>query len=540
MNNKTWHLSNTVISKQTSIDNNWKRQTIPSIDCRNRWIWTLSKGEKHHHLRLKNKRNWHLFPENVQLGKTLENKKWNHYKSRWSETKTGGCTMIYTAIIIWLVTHWKLQCVTNLKLSSHDLIACRCFSVWKFDQRGPTELLPFADVPGRNVRSLYDLRHPGQKSVPANASANQPPSYRGWYDLGLAKARLRTVYIAAQRRVAEYAAAAWIPWLSSSNIVKLERTQLQAARASTNHVRSTPTEAVLYEADLYRLEHRFKTLSVLQANKWNSLVVEDQRRVVMNDSVRLRLRRPDWRTTVLAALSSLGVQTFHPGDHSPPRPDPPWSRPPPAPTAMTDVSKSMSRDQQLAATLAAMDDTGPNDIQLYTDGSTHEGTTYGGAGMVDMSGEDIIKRWHAPTGRWSSSYQAEKSAIVRAISWLDEYEDWQSAHLLCVSKSLVETLANSYQPDGDVHRIQSAIVIRCPAFMTERERLGLGRAFDELVRLPCASLAQLKIIFRRLRWLQQQQSGGRLYQWPFVRYIELKFHNNGRQTALWTETNTKL
>ena len=79
---------------------------------------------------------------------------------------------------------------------------------------------------------------------------------------------------------------------------------------------------------------------------------------------------------------------------------------------MTDVSKSMSRDQQLAATLAAID----IHIQVYTDGSTHEGTTDGGAGMVVMSGEDIIERWHAPTGRWSSSYQAEKSAMVRAIS----------------------------------------------------------------------------------------------------------------------------
>ena len=95
--------------------------------------------------------------------------------------------------------------------------------------------------------------------------------------------------------------------------------------------------------------------------------------------------------------------TYHPGDHSP-RHDPPWSRPPPAPTAMTDVSKSMSRDQQLAATLAAIEYIGPTDIQVYTDVSTHEGTTDGGAGMVAMSGEDIIERWHAPTGRWSSSY----------------------------------------------------------------------------------------------------------------------------------------
>ena len=165
---------------------------------------------------------------------------------------------------------------------------------------------------------------------------------------------LRTVYIATQRSVAEYAAVARIPWLSSSNIEKLERTKLQAARAIIHHVRSTPTEAVLYEADLPRLEHRLKTLSVLQAIKWDSLDVEDPQRVVLNDSMRPRLRRPDWRTTVLAALSRLGLLTYHPGDHSPPRPDPPWSRPLPAPTAMTDVSKSMSRDQQLAATLAAI------------------------------------------------------------------------------------------------------------------------------------------------------------------------------------------
>ena len=128
---------------------------------------------------------------------------------------------------------------------------------------------------------------------------------------------------------------------------------------------------------------------------------------------------------------------------------------------MTDVSKSMSRDQHLAATLAAIEDTGPTDIQVYTDGSTREGTTDGGAGMMVMSGEDIIERWHAPTGRWSSSYQAEKSAMVRAISWLDEYEDWQSALVLYDSKSLVETLANSNQPDGDVYRIQSAIAELC-------------------------------------------------------------------------------
>ena len=45
--------------------------------------------------------------------------------------------------------------------------------------------------------------------------------------------------------------------------------------------------------------------------------------------------------------------------------------------------------------------------------------------------------------------------------WLGEYEDWQSALVLCDSKFLVETLANFNQPDGDVHRIQSAIAELC-------------------------------------------------------------------------------
>ena len=41
--------------------------------------------------------------------------------------------------------------------------------------------------------------------------------------------------------------------------------------------------------------------------------------------------------------------------------------------------------------------------------------------------------------------------------------------------------------------------LRCPAFIVERQRLGLGRTFEELVRLPCASLVLLRIIFWRLR-----------------------------------------
>ena len=51
---------------------------------------------------------------------------------------------------------------------------------------------------------------------------------------GWQKQDFRTIYIATQCSVAEYAAAAWTTWISSSNIEKLERAQLQAARAITS------------------------------------------------------------------------------------------------------------------------------------------------------------------------------------------------------------------------------------------------------------------------------------------------------------------
>ena len=119
-----------------------------------------------------------------------------------------------------------------------------------YHQRGPTELHPFADVPGRNVRSSYDLRHPGKKVCQQMLRRTNLLRVVGGTTWGWQKQDLRTVYIATQRGVAEYAAAALTPWLSSSIIEKLDRTLPQAARAITHHVRSTPTEAVLYDADL--------------------------------------------------------------------------------------------------------------------------------------------------------------------------------------------------------------------------------------------------------------------------------------------------
>ena len=47
--------------------------------------------------------------------------------------------------------------------------------------------------------------------------------------------------------------------------------------------------------------------------------------------------------------------------------------------------------------------------------------------------------------------------------------------------------------------------LRCPAFIAERQRLGLGRTFDELVRLPCAAENHLQASAVTPQQQQQQR-----------------------------------
>ena len=69
-------------------------------------------------------------------------------------------------------------------------------------------------------------------------------------DWGYEKSILRSTYIATGRSNVEYAAAAWLPWVSISTLGKLEMCQRYAGRAITGQMKTTPVEAILEEADL--------------------------------------------------------------------------------------------------------------------------------------------------------------------------------------------------------------------------------------------------------------------------------------------------
>ncbi len=67
-----------------------------------------------------------------------------------------------------------------------------------------------------------------------------------------------------------------------------------------------------------------------------------------------------------------------------------------------------------------------------------------------MAAEAIIHRWHTATSVHSISFQAEKTAMEKAISWLDENEDWRKALFIYDSKSLVDSVGNSRAPDEGI------------------------------------------------------------------------------------------
>ena len=199
--------------------------------------------------------------------------------------------------------------------------------------------------------------------------------------------------------MAEYGSQAWAPWLSKSNLGKLESAQLNAARAITGHLRSTPGEFVLREAHLTPLEARYKTLSLLKADSWLQQTNTYPRRLTFDRQAPQRLVKKNWRR-----LTTLVLNFF-------------------------------SQHQ-----------TGEAD-----------GTRNGGAGMIIARDKKVLHRWHAPTGVRSSSYSAEKAALEAALRWLESENDWHRAVIVCDCKSLVEATDNLHQADPIIFTYQRSI-----------------------------------------------------------------------------------
>ena len=128
---------------------------------------------------------------------------------------------------------------------------------------------------------------------------------------------LRTTYIASGRSKVEYGASSWLPWISDSTLENLERSQRYVGQAITGHLRTTPVEAILAEANLPSIGTRaihLNTIAMEKSPSWygnvpNSLagvkkqVMSGDKSLVMLSPPRHHNLRPHGLTQALIPLS---------------------------------------------------------------------------------------------------------------------------------------------------------------------------------------------------------------------------------------------
>ena len=176
--------------------------------------------------------------------------------------------------------------------------------------------------------------------------------------------------------------------------------------------------------------------------------------------------KKDWRRLTTLVLSELNLFSQHQTGEA--RLPPPWDRPPPAPIYMTPASKSMSQIVQLEKAQRTIEEVGHSDLQIYTDGSTTDGTRNGGACMI-IDRDKKVHHWHASTEVCSSAYSAEKAALEASLKWLESENDWHRTVIVCDCKSIVEAPGNPHQADLTI------VNLHCQNHLLQKvnHRLGL-------------------------------------------------------------------
>ena len=258
---------------------------------------------------------------------------------------------------------------------------------------------------------------------------------------GWSRGDMRQVYTATQGSLARYASPAWSPWISKTNLEKLERAQLKAGRAIAGLTMSTPREAVLLEAGLETLGETYEKAEVSKMDAWSRLSEGDPRRETAEKVVPQRTKKGDWRNKSRGKLNDLKreVEGWDEVEVEEER-EPPWRSGTPCVLRKANTTKRESAQEQRQRSEEAVAESGECDYQIYTDGSATGGTERGGAGIVAYRGGEVVREWSAPAGRICSSYGAELTAMREAVNWLGGRDDWRRAVVITDSLSLVEAL----------------------------------------------------------------------------------------------------
>eukprot|EP00665_Eupelagonemidae_sp_cell47_P010748 gene10748-1822_t len=261
---------------------------------------------------------------------------------------------------------------------------------------------------------------------------------------------LRRTYWGYVRSVAEYAAAAWRPFINKDTAYKLEVQQGDAAAVITGCHRNTKTAALLAEAGLMSLGDRAKELLAkakqryerlppgCPAQRWVEYIRKSASVTELEEAAGLKGVEPEpWQTcSPLDPWSSDTNVEFHTKLAEP-------------------CKKSMLALRKLRIANKTLQGLGEFDVELWTDGSAEGGVRKGGAGVIirDLRSDTQHPPISVAAGEVVSPFRAEEVGIWRALQELERWRLPEGSRVLlcCDSLSAVHRLAQG--PDAQVDRV---------------------------------------------------------------------------------------
>ena len=276
-----------------------------------------------------------------------------------------------------------------------------------------------------------------------------------WKDWGNSLETQRTLYIQYNRSCLDYASSSWTPWISDDNMLKLERVQREALRATAGLAKTCPNDFVYLETNVEPLEMRYEKNDAILRDKYLRLPEDDYRRQMAEKDIPMRLTtRPGWRSKTKEKSAHSDHWDVARAEITPPLP--PWMTLDNLKIEYTPLQKKKTEykpEELRTIALEKIMSYGMKTI-IYTDGSTSGRQENGGAGIFIKAyeGEETIRR-SIPAGKFCSSFTGECVAFLNALEWIADEEN-KGKHpdeiLICTdSMSMAMALQNHKWKDPE-------------------------------------------------------------------------------------------
>ena len=265
---------------------------------------------------------------------------------------------------------------------------------------------------------------------------------------GPSKKFLSVLHKSFLRSLLTYASPGWFPFLSATNITKLECLHRAASCAITGCLSSSPIPLLLTEASLPPLRVTLTHFTLFSHERALCLPTSFAISGLARLGVKPRLCRSSWRAFSSTHLLMLPSTCSREALVACP-PYPPWNLPSftVKSTLSTPCSRSDPPHSRQGAALAHLDSLPPHDLVLWTDGSVSFPFGKGGSGVLancSLCGTEATLSFSA--GPVCSSFSAKACTILHALCWSRQHHKvchFSSLFLLSDSRSVLATLFSS-------------------------------------------------------------------------------------------------